>query len=188
MMAIYYANVVTAQSELRREAERHLVTAARMRQAKEDAERASEAKSVFLAKMSHQLRTPLNAVIGYSEILLEDAERRAATTRRFPICKASTAQAAICCRWSPTCSTVGKIDVGEHRAGGPLRSTWTSFIDDVVVDLPQPRDASTATNSSSSTAEDLGIVVTDETRLRQVVINLLSNAGKFTSKAPSRSA
>ncbi len=45
-----------------------------LRKAKEEAERANEAKSVFLAKMNHQLRTPLNAVIGYSEILLEDAE------------------------------------------------------------------------------------------------------------------
>src|SRR5687768_14609903 len=74
MMAIYYANVVTSQSLLVREAERHRATAARMRRAMEQAERANEAKSIFLAKMSHQLRTPLNAVIGYSEILLEDAE------------------------------------------------------------------------------------------------------------------
>ena len=54
MMAVYYANVVMAQSELRREAERHLMTAAHMRRAKEEAERASEAKSVFLAKMNNQ--------------------------------------------------------------------------------------------------------------------------------------
>ena len=74
MMAIYYANVITAGSRLRQEIERHLVTAAKMREAKEDAERANEAKAVFLAKMSHQLRTPLNAIIGYSEILLEDGD------------------------------------------------------------------------------------------------------------------
>ena len=45
MMAIYYANVVMAQSELKREAQRHQVTAAKMRKAKEEAERASEAWS-----------------------------------------------------------------------------------------------------------------------------------------------
>lgn len=66
MMAIYYANVLTAQSELRQEIERHLVTAEKMRQAKGRADRASDAKAAFLCKMSHQLRTPLNAVIGYS--------------------------------------------------------------------------------------------------------------------------
>src|SRR5258706_15616269 len=74
MMAIYYANVVTSQSVLVREADRHRATASRMRKAMEEAERANQAKSIFIAKMSHQLRTPLNAVIGYSEMLLEDAE------------------------------------------------------------------------------------------------------------------
>lgn len=74
MIALYYANVVASQAELQRELERHRHTAANLQAAKERAERASEAKSVFLEKMSHQLRTQLNAVVGYSEILLEDAE------------------------------------------------------------------------------------------------------------------
>ena len=64
-----------------KEAERHRATAARMRRAMEEAERANQAKSIFLAKMSHQLRTPLNAVIGYSEILLEDAELKSDSTQ-----------------------------------------------------------------------------------------------------------
>src|SRR5262249_32918198 len=55
MMAIYYAYVMTAQSALRQEIERHLVTAEKLRKAKRDAERANEAKTVFLAKMNHQL-------------------------------------------------------------------------------------------------------------------------------------
>src|SRR6266851_8029533 len=74
MMALYYADVVASQSGLEREAQRHRATAERLRKTKEEAERANQQKSIFLAKMSHQLRTPLNAVIGYSEMLLEDAE------------------------------------------------------------------------------------------------------------------
>ena len=74
MMAVYYAYVMTAQSALRQEIEKRLLTAAKLERAKQQAERANEAKAVFIAKMNHQLRTPLNAIIGYSEILLEDIE------------------------------------------------------------------------------------------------------------------
>ena len=85
MMAIYYAYVMTAQSALRQEIEKRLLTAAKLKQAKDEAERANDAKAVFLAKMNHQLRTPLNAIIGYSEILLEDIEPESRIRRMKPI-------------------------------------------------------------------------------------------------------
>jgi len=73
MMALYYAKILAAGSELEGEVRRHLATAKRLRQSTAAAERANLAKSEFLAKMSHELRTPLNAIIGYDEMLLEDA-------------------------------------------------------------------------------------------------------------------
>jgi signal transduction histidine kinase len=72
--------------------------------ATEEAELASRVKSEFLARMSHEPRTPLNAAIGYSELLLEEPPRAASAARRRRICAASTAPAGICWRWSTTCS------------------------------------------------------------------------------------
>src|SRR3981081_2212716 len=74
MMALYYAKIQGAQTELESEMRQHMATASALRLATEEAERAGAAKAEFLAKMSHELRTPLNAVIGYSQILIEDAQ------------------------------------------------------------------------------------------------------------------
>lgn len=71
MMALFYANTVSSQAELEREIQHHKATEAQLRDATAQIEQAMTAKSEFLAKMSHELRNPLNSIIGYSEILLE---------------------------------------------------------------------------------------------------------------------
>ena len=72
MMALYYANVVSSQAELEQEVKLRRATEQKLREATEQAERATLAKSEFLAKMSHELKNPLNSIIGYSEILIEN--------------------------------------------------------------------------------------------------------------------
>lgn len=179
MMAVYYASVVTAQSALRREAERHLVTAAKMRKAKEEAERSNEAKSVFLAKMNHHLRTPLNAVIGYSEILLEDAEARREESQRRDLERINSAGRHLLALVTDVLD-VGKITSKDVEL--VLRPVdLTGLIEDVVSTC---RSLVTINRNDFvvDKGDDLGTVFTDETRLRQIVFNLLSNAGKFTSR------
>ncbi|MFT4240648.1 MAG: ATP-binding protein [Acidovorax sp.] len=182
MMAIYYAYVMVAHSALQEEIKNHLETTAKLRIAKHEAERANEAKAVFLAKMSHQLRTPLNAIIGYSEILLEDAEAS------DPV-----------------------VDVEELRSINHAGRHLLSLVSDVLrmpksdaeggdsddieiklqpVDLDRCLDELSATcrtlvenNGNQLTCDKpsvLGTIQTDEIRLRQILINLLGNAGKFT--------
>ncbi len=177
MMAIYYAYVMVAQSALQQESKNHFETAAKLLIAKREAESANEAKAVFLAKMSHQLRTPLNAIIGYSEILLEDTE-----------------------------ASAHAVDAEElrsiNKAGRHLLSLVSDVLDmpkidseDIVVKL-QPVDLDHCLEDVVATCrnliahngntfalekhDELGTIQTDELRLRQILINLLGNAGKFT--------
>lgn len=176
MMAMYYANVVMAQSALRREIARHLATAEKMREAKEEVERASAAKSVFLAKMNHQLRTPLNAVIGYSEILLEDADADG-NESRVPDLKRINSAGRHLLSLVTDVLDVGKIGEDTELVVRPFEVD--KFIDDVVATCR----ALVTVNGNEFVVEKgagIGTICTDETRLRQVVINLVGNAGKFT--------
>jgi signal transduction histidine kinase len=74
MMALYFASIAFSHGELEQEVQRRQETEWKLRGATEQAKRALLAKSDFLAKMSHELKNPLNAIIGYSEILIEDVE------------------------------------------------------------------------------------------------------------------
>jgi signal transduction histidine kinase len=178
MMAVYYANVIMAGSQLRREIERHIVTAVKMRQVKDEADRANEAKAVFLAKMSHQLRTPLNAIIGYSEILLEDGEMtedgQMADVKMINSAGRHLLSLVSHVLDMPKIET-DEVEVSIHAVElksvlDEVAATCRSLVavngNELVIDVP----------------DTLGYIESDDTRLRQIVINLLSNAGKFTNK------
>ncbi len=177
MMAIYYAHVMVENSALQREVTKHLETQVKLNAAKHEAEHANEAKAVFLAKMSHQLRTPLNAIIGYSEILLEDAEMSEPVVDAEELRSINSAGRHLLSLVSDVLD-MPKIDSDEVDINpGP-------------VDLDRCLEQVTATcrhliaqNGNTFALEkhdELGPIQTDETRLRQILINLLGNAGKFT--------
>jgi signal transduction histidine kinase len=180
MMAVYYANVITAQSELRREVDRHLVTAAKMRKAKEDADRANEEKAVFLAKMSHQLRTPLNAIIGYSEILLEDAIAQDESDRE----QASDLK-MINNAGRHLLSLVSDVlhmpEIDAEKIELVLEETDLGALLDEVISTCRSLITHNRNRLVVDVARDLGRAECDKTKLRQILINLLGNAGKFTS-------
>jgi signal transduction histidine kinase len=179
MMAVYYANVLSQQSHLEQEARRHLALTVQLRRTKEEAERADRAKSVFLAKMSHQLRTPLNAVIGYSEILLEDAEQendgqQVADLRR--INKAGKHLLSLV----TDVMDLSKLDPGSFDiAAEPFE--LAPFIEDVA-ETCRSLVLNNGNQFDIELAEALGTVVSDPRRLRQVILNLLSNSAKFTRR------
>lgn len=177
LMAVYYANVVASQSELQREVLRHKVTMAELRMAKDAAENANSAKSEFLAKMSHELRTPLNAVIGYSEMLLEDAELEGDGENIADLEKINKAGMHLLALVTDVLD-LSKIEAGKMELYIE-RFDLNAFINDVASTC-RPLVAKNANALEVESDANLGIVACDVTKLRQAVINLLSNAGKFT--------
>jgi signal transduction histidine kinase len=177
MMAIYYAYVMVAQSALQQESKKHFETAAKLLIAKRDAERANEAKAVFLAKMSHQLRTPLNAIIGYSEILLEDIEASGEAVDAVELQSINKAGRHLLSLVSDVLH-MPKID-SEDVAVNLQRVDLDQCLEEVVATCLNL----ISQNGNTFTLEkqdELGMIQTDELRLRQILINLLGNAGKFT--------
>ncbi len=179
-MAIFYANIMTMRSDLEQESERHRETSVRLHRAKEVADAANRAKSIFLAKMSHEFRTPLNAVIGYSEILLEDAMAAGADGQRLMDLKRINSAG------KHLLSLVTEVlDISKIESDRIDLNIDTFDLNDLLNDIASTGKPLIGANGNTfelHAPPGLGLVSTDPTKLRQVLLNLLSNAAKFTSK------
>jgi signal transduction histidine kinase len=179
-MAVYYANITSMRSDLEREAERHRATAIRLRQAKEQADAANRSKSIFLAKMSHELRTPLNAVIGYSEILLESCEPDGRNeNKRLDLQRINAAGKHL------LALVADVLDLSKIESNSIELKVERFDLGEFARDVITTTQRLAAENGNALTLNcvgQLGIVSTDATKLRQVALNLISNAAKFTER------
>jgi adenylate cyclase len=149
----------------------------RLAEARDVADEANRTKSVFLANMSHELRTPLNAIIGYSEILQEDVVDLGQQSLVADLKKIEGAGRHLL-------GLINDIlDLSKIEAG-----RMDVFIEDVeVVPLLEevraiidPMAKKNGNDVEFHMAKNLGTMRTDRTKLKQSLLNILSNASKFT--------
>ena len=146
-------------------------------EAKAAAEAANEAKSQFLANMSHELRTPLNAVIGYSEMLREEAEDLDAPSLIPDLDKIHKAGRTLLSLVNDLLD-LAKIEAGKMDLY--LEDFDVAEMVDEVTATIQPLVDKSGAAFSVRMAPGLGAMHADLTKVRQILLNLLSNAAKFT--------
>jgi len=152
----------------------------KLKQALRDAENANKMKSEFLANMSHELRTPLNAIIGYSEIMQEDAQTAGLNDYNARLKKVVDSAKHLLNLINDVLD-LSKIEVGRmplHLENVDITSL-AKYIEGIAIPLMKKNENTFKLNISSMNNK---IMRTDSTKVRQSLLNLISNAAKFTFK------
>ena len=148
-----------------------------LERARVDAEQASQVKSEFLANMSHELRTPLNAIIGYSQMLAEDATDEGNTAAVADLKKIEGAGNHLLALINDILD-LSKIEAGKMQVFiEPF--DLSSLVEDVRL-MVEPLAARNGNTLVLECPSDAAVIQSDMTKVKQSLLNLLSNACKFT--------
>jgi signal transduction histidine kinase len=175
MMALYYANIVSSRAELEQEVSLHRATEQKLREATEQVERATLAKSEFLAKWSHELKNPLNSIIGYSEILIEGLGE--ADSRKYKDLDSIRIAGHRLLGLIDDLLDLSKLEAGKmtlHADRTRLRGLFDRMAAEWL-----PTIVESGNEFRLQPPADVEIVC-DIVKLQRVITNLLSNAAKFT--------
>ncbi len=147
--------------------------------AKKEAEHATLTKSQFLTNMSHELRTPLNAIIGYAEILTEMAEEEGKDQVVADLARIHGSGMHLLLLINDVLD-LAKIEAGKLELM-PEYFNISTLLDDVVGTVA-PLLAKNQNEITVRKSDDLGTINADIRHVRQILLNLLSNACKFTAE------
>jgi len=137
---------------------------------------ASRAKTEFISRMSHELRTPLNAIIGYSEMLMENIGKK--NLQRYDDCM------KIRVAGTHLLNLINDIlDIEKIEAGQLTLNIETFYVNSFLLELVstvKPLIAKNNNEFNTTGIHESRLVKADEIKLKQILLNLLSNAAKFT--------
>lgn len=173
-----HLNLQLFQDQLRQTNEKLLTANQQLAQARDEALRANQAKSAFLANISHELRTPLNNILGYTELLQEEATESGSEQYLSDLQKIHHASSHLLTLLNDL------LDLSKVEAGKLTFHITTFDVRAVVASVIADERISVEKNNNTFTTEIdpmLSEMVGDETKIKQILFNLISNAAKFTS-------
>ena len=142
-------------------------------------QKASENKSQFVSSMSHELRTPLNAIIGLTEMMVTNAARFGTEKAQEPLQRVNRAGTHLLGLINQVLD-LSKIEAGKLELNSQTVQL-APLIDEVIGTARQLAEQN-KNRLVVDAADDLGALTVDPMRLRQILLNLLSNACKFTKE------
>src|SRR5262249_18129728 len=140
---------------------------------------ASEHKSHFVSSMSHELRTPLNAIIGLTEMMVTNATRFGTEKAQEPLQRVNRAGTHLLGLINQVLD-LSKIEAGKLEFN-PQTVQLAPLINEAIGTAGQPAEKN-QNRLVVDAQENLGVLTVDPMRLRQILLNLLSNACKFTKQ------
>src|SRR5688572_15454491 len=178
-LANYTSDLELAHESQRQDSEQLAALVAELRLTQRRAEDATRAKSDFLASMSHELRTPLNAIILYSELLQEKAEDEGGlqTESINDLEKIQSSGRHLLALIN------GILDLSKIEAGKMTLTVEPFDVQEMIEELVDTVGPLVRQNNNVFAvrcSRDVGIMRADLMKTRQILLNLLSNAGKFT--------